>query len=300
MHVGSPLSRVLVGATAVTLVALVPAGAAQASSKGSGSGGATDVCPPLVDFQDQSFGHSTTIDNEYLPITPGTRLTYEGSVAGGGGGTAHRVIFTVTDLVKEVDGVDNRVVYDVDESDGEVTEAELAFFAQDDAGRVWNLGEYPEEFEAGKFVGAPNVWLSGVDDAIGGIHMPAEPEALVGGPEYLQGYAPNIDFLDCARVAHKNKKVSVPAGDFSDVLTTHERSPLDPGNAIQVKDHAPGVGIVRIGAINDPEAETLELVSIDQLSNSELRKVDRAAFDLDKHGRKVSDVYKGSAELRRP
>jgi hypothetical protein len=297
MFIGSPLGRALAGATVVTLASLLPAGAAQASSKGSGS----DTCAPLVDFQNQSFGHSTTIDNKFLPITPGTRLTYEGSVAGGGGGgTAHRVIFTVTDLVKEVDGVDNRVVYDVDESDGEVTEAELAFFAQDDAGRVWNLGEYPEEFEKGKFVGAPSVWLSGVDDAIGGIHMPADPEALVGGPEYLQGDAPKIDFLDCARVAHKNKKVSVPAGDFSDVLTTHERSPLDPGNAIQVKDHAPGVGIVRIGAINDPEAETLELVSIDQLSKSELRKVDRAAFDLDKHGRKVSDVYKGSAELRRP
>jgi hypothetical protein len=65
-----------------------------------------------------------------------------------------------------------------------------------------------------------------------------------------------------------------------------------------VKDHAPGVGIVRIGALNDPEAETLELVSIDQLSASELRKVDRAAFALDEHGRKVSDVYSGSAELR--
>jgi hypothetical protein len=294
MFIGSPLGRALAGATVVTLASLLPAGVAQASSKGSGS----DTCAPLVDFQRHDFTHSTTIDNKYLPMVPGTRLTYEGQVASGGGQLAHRVIFTVTDLVKEVDGVDTRVVYDVDESEGVVQEAELAFFAQDDAGNVWNLGEYPEEYEEGKFVGAPSVWLSGIDDATGGIHMPADAEALVDGPEYLQGDAPKIDFLDCARVASKNSQVSVPAGDFSGVLTTHERSPLDPGNAIQVKDHAPGVGIVRIGAINDPEAETLELVSIDQLSASELRKVDRAAFALDEHGRKVSDVYSGSAELR--
>jgi hypothetical protein len=65
------------------------------------------------------------------------------------------VVFTVTDLVKVVDGVTSRVVHDVDRQDGEVTEAELAFFAQDDRGNVWNLGEYPETFENGKFAGAP-------------------------------------------------------------------------------------------------------------------------------------------------
>ena len=89
-------------------------------------------------------------------MTPGTRLTYEGRV---GLGTA-QIVFTVTRLVKEVDGVTNRVIYDVDRSDGEVTEAELAFFSQDDEGNVWNLGEYrrsttPESSAGRRTCGSP-------------------------------------------------------------------------------------------------------------------------------------------------
>ena len=229
---------------------------------------------------------------------PGTRLTYEGQT-GTGGGIPHRVIFTVTDFTKEVDGVRTRVVYDVDESDGEVVEAELAFFAQDDAGNVWSLGEYPEEYEDGTFIGAPDVWIAGLEGASAGIHMPADAEELVRGPEYLQGEAPAIDFLDCARVAKEDGTVQVPAGDFHDVLTTHERSPLESTSAIQIKEHAEGVGIVRISARTDPEGETLELVSVEQLTGPSLRAVDDAVVRLDENGRRISDVYRGSSELRR-
>ena len=59
--------------------------------------------------------------------------------------------FTVTSLTKLVDGVRTRVVWDVDEADDRVTEAELAVFAKDRAGNIWNLGEYPEEYPGGVF-----------------------------------------------------------------------------------------------------------------------------------------------------
>jgi hypothetical protein len=130
--------------------------------------------------------------------------------------------------------------------------------------------------------------------------MLADPEDHVGGPEYLQGEAPAIDFLDCARVAAKDGTVHVPAGDFSDVLTTFERSPLESRTAVQTKEHAPGVGIVRIAAKNDPQGETLELVSIESLGQSALAKVDAAAVALDAHGHKVSDVYRQTDRLRHP
>ena len=284
--------RLLVGATVLSLASFIPVGVAQAAP------GTGKSCDPLVELDSDNFGDPTTIDNEYLPMPPGTRLTYQGHVAGGGGGTApHQVVFTVTGLVKNVDGVTNRVIYDVDKDGAEVAEAELAFFSQDDAGNVWNLGEYPEEYEGGKFSGAPSVWISGLQNAVGGVHMRANPESHVNDREYLQGRAPKIDFLDCARIAKKNGVAPVPAGRFTDVLTTYERSPLESTTAIQTKEHAPGVGIVRIDALNDPEAEVLELVSIEHLHGKALRDVNDAALALDKHGRRVSDVYRKTADL---
>jgi hypothetical protein len=301
--------QLLAGATVFSLVTLGQVGVAQAESSDSAEATSTDSaetngsasrsCAPFVDFRSENFHRPTTIDNKYLPMVPGTRLTYRGTVSGGGQRVNHEVVFTVTDLVKDVAGVRNRVIYDVDKNDGEVTEAELAFFAQDDKGIVWNLGEYPEEFEGGKFIGAPNVWIAGLEGASGGIHMLAAPEDHVGGREYLQGKAPKIDFLDCARVAAKNGTVDVPAGHFSDVLTTYERSPLESTTAIQTKEHAPGVGIVRIGAKNDPQAETLELISAENLGQQALSEVDAAASRLDEHGHEVSDVYRKTPELRR-
>jgi hypothetical protein len=291
--------RLLVG-TVFGLVSLAPVGVAQAAPGDSAAPqrSASDTCKPFVEFRSERFDHPTQIDNEYLPMVPGMRLTYRGTVQQGGGMMRHEVVFTVTDLVKDVDGVRTRVIHDVDQNDGQVAEAELSFFAQDDKGIVWNLGEYPEEFQGGKFTGAPNVWISGLEGAIAGIHMLEEPENHVGGPEYLQGRSPNINFLDCARVAAKNGTVDVPAGHFTDVLTTFERSPLESTTAIQTKEHAPGVGIVRIGAKNDPQAETLELISVEDLSDKELKQVDEAAFALDAHGHQVSDVYARTPKIR--
>ena len=47
-------------------------------------------------------------------------------------------------------------------------EQELAFFAQDDQGNVWNFGEYPEEYDNGKFTGAPSTWIRNEGGAYGG------------------------------------------------------------------------------------------------------------------------------------
>ena len=41
------------------------------------------------------------------------------------------------------------VVWERDYTEGEEVEAELAFFAQDNYGNVWHMGEYPEEYENG-------------------------------------------------------------------------------------------------------------------------------------------------------
>ena len=250
----------------------------------------TSSCDPLTLFDSNNFSNPTTIDNHWLPLIPGTQLTLEGYADRGGGILAHQVVFTVTDLTKVIDGVRTVVVWDRDINEGQLAEAELAFFAQDDTGNVWNLGEYPEEYENGKFVGAPSTWIAGLAGAEGGIHMLATPQ--LGTSWYLQGSAPTIGFLDCAKVFKTGETICVPVKCYTDVLVTDETSPLDQTGGHQLKYHAPGVGIVQVGAVADKEGETLVLAKIVRLSPSALAKARQAALKLDKHGYQVSDVYR--------
>lgn len=275
-----------VALAAIAALLLVPSAAGAATAHPSPPAG---TCNPFGPLRAQDFGRSTRIDNRYLPLGPGTQLTLEGRANRSGAPLPHTVVFTVTDLVKQIDGIYSLVMWDVDTNDGQKSEAELAFFAQDKAGTVWNVGEYPEEYDNGEFAGAPNTWISG-QHAVGGVHMPAHPQ--LGKPAYSQGYVPGIDFLDCARVFATNQTACVPVQCYGNVLVTDETSPLaDPG-AHQRKHHAPGVGIVKIGAVNDPEGETLVLTKLTHLAPHALAEARREALKLDRHAYQVSDVYR--------
>ena len=233
---------------------------------GSNGGQATSSAssaPPNIDPAD--FSGSTKVDNSFYPLVPGTQFAYEGKADVGDGLRPHRVIFTVTDLVKVVDGVRCVVIWDRDYNAGRLVEAELAFHAQADDGDVWNLGEYPEEYDAtGKFTGAPSTWISGEDGARAGILMPAQPR--VDAPAYDQGRAPDIEFWDRARVSKTGETLTTPAGRFRNVLVIDEWSPADPESGHQLKYHAPGVGTVRVGAVGGDQQEFLELVQISRLN----------------------------------
>jgi hypothetical protein len=79
---------------------------------------------------------------------------------------------------------------------------------------VWNLGEYPEEYEHGRLRGAPDTWIAGLSRARAGVLMLADPR--VGTPSYLQGWAPDIEFADRARVLRTGVRSCVPV--HGDVL----------------------------------------------------------------------------------
>jgi hypothetical protein len=199
------------------------------------------------------------------------------------------VVLTVTDVTKTIAGVQTVVLWDRDFEEGQLTEAELAFHAQDRVGNVWGLGEYPEEYDNGSFAGAPNTWITGQAKAHGGYAIQADPR--LGTPGYLQGIAPSIDFLDCARVFAQEQKVCVPVKCYDHVLVTDETSPLA-GTAHQRKFYAAGVGNVEISAVNDPEGETLVLAKLVQLDKHALNLANEAALKLDRHGYRISDVYR--------
>jgi hypothetical protein len=255
-------------------------------------------CNPVTQFNPYNFSDPTKIDNKWNPLIPGSQLTLNGQADRGGGLLPHEVVTTVTDLTKVVNGVRAVVVLEKDINEGTLEEAELNFQAQDNDGNIWNLGEYPEEYENGKFHGAPDVWISGLNDAQPGNSMVGN--AQLGSPEYLQGWSPEIEFLDCAKVFKMQQKACVPAGCYDDVMITDERSPLEPESGHQRKYYAPGVGNVQVGAVGDPEEETLVLSKVSQLTPEQLAKARQEASKLEKNAYKVNPIYRKTQPVTPP
>jgi hypothetical protein len=248
-------------------------------------------CPPLTAFDRSTFHQSARIDSRFFPLAPGTQFVYQGQTSTGGGTTPHTVIFTVTDMVKIVDGVLTRVLWDQDLNDGQLAESELAFHAQDVTANVWVLGEYPEEFDdTGRFTGAPFTWISGQAHAEGGVLAPGKPK--VSNRRFLEGSSPSIDFLDCGQVFALNQQTCVPTGCYNGVMVIDEDSPLEPTSGHQRKFYAPGVGIVSIGAVDDPEGETLVLSSVKQLGSKAMADVRATVRRLERRAYEISEVYR--------
>ena len=114
-----------------------------AACSGDGSGSSTSI-PPMstavspsasthaaepveaADFDPASFDSSAAVDNEWFPLTPGTQFVYRGSSLDDGKPLSHAVVFTVSDMVKEVNGVQAVVIWDRDYTEGELVEEEIS------------------------------------------------------------------------------------------------------------------------------------------------------------------------------
>jgi hypothetical protein len=246
--------------------------------------------PLFADFDPGNFDDPTVIDNEWMPMRPGTQWVYEGtSLDDEGEEIARRIEFTITDLTKEVAGVRTVVAWIVDYNDEEVVEKEIAFYAQDKDGTVWYLGEHPEEIEGGKFIQAPT-WIAGIQDARPGIKMMAKPE--LGKPPVYQGWGPAVEWSDFGRVDQMGIETCVLVDCFPEVLVNVESS-LGETNAYQLKYFARGVGEVRVDwKGEDQNQEVLELVEYSQLDTAALAKIRAQALALEKHAYEVSaEVY---------
>jgi uncharacterized protein YbaA (DUF1428 family) len=164
-------------ATLLVLATLTVTTAATATATSTTTG--RDLCGPgtAISLDRSAFPSSPEIENKWFPLEPGMQFTTTGKVVNTVEKTTSKrtVISTVTGLTKKIDGVNTVVVWDRDISDGELAESELAFFAETEKGTVWLFGEYPEEYEDGKLVGAPSTFISGIDKAQAGIAMLDHP-----------------------------------------------------------------------------------------------------------------------------
>jgi hypothetical protein len=289
--------RSRLAATAVTVLAFAltacssqdePDGAV-AGVTATSSGGTAVKVAVAADFDPARFSDPTTVDNQWFPLKPGTQLTYEGSAIADDGRIARQVVFTVTDLTKTIGGVRAVVGWDRDYNDGRLVEPELVFFAQDDDGNVWTLGQYPEEYEDGKVVAAP-AWIAGLEGAKAGLVMRAAPRP--GTSDYSQGLGPAVEYADRAKVRKLGERTCVPTGCYEDVLVTEEWDQADPA-ARQLKYYASGVGNVRVGwAGRDDEKEVLQLTRVAELGPAALAEVRRAVLKLEQRAYKISkDLY---------
>jgi len=250
-----------------------------------------EFCQPAYPFRTARFTHPLRIDNQWAPLIPGTQYVLTGVANRGGGLLPHEVIFTVSGVIKTINGVNVRVLWDRDFNEGQLSEAELAFFAQDDLGTIWALGEYPEQFDpvSGEFLGAPDTWIAGINGTEAGNWMLGDLRR--GKGYYSQGFSAPIEFLDCGTVLQTRLNDCVPVGCFHDVLLIDEYGPYDIAGGHQRKYYAKGVGNIRIGAVNDPEGETLVMSARRQLDPTELAAVNQAVLDLDLRGHMFNEVY---------
>ena len=230
----------------------------------------------------KDFDKSENIDNAWWPLKPGMQWTFEGYVEEEGKRESHKLVFTVTDLVKVIDGVRARVIYDTDLTKGKLVEQELAYFAQDKSGNVWHLGQYREVMEDKIFVGG-QIWvINNPPGAKAGIMMPADPK--LGSPSYSEGFAPPpFYWTDRGRVYQVGQKVKVPAGSYNDVLVIEEFDEENPG-AFQLKYYAKGVGNIKVGSRGKKGGtdEKLELTKVRQLNETEMAAIRVKAFELEK------------------
>jgi hypothetical protein len=292
-------ARVLSAATLlVLLVLLASACGSERPREAVGAPSVTTSVATEKDFDRGRFSDPTTIDNRWFPLTPGTQFVYEGSAIADDRSIHRRVVFTVTDLTKTVNGVRTLVGWDRDYNDGQLVEPELVFFAQDDDGNVWSLGQYPEEYEEGKLVQTP-AWIAGVEGARAGIVMRAEPST--GTSDYSQGWGPEVEYADRAKVHRTSQETCVAFGCYQNVLVTDEWDQADPA-ARQRKYYAHGVGNIRVGwAGQDEEREVLSLVNLVHLSpqamaevRGEALKLEQRAYERSKH------VYGRTAPAEQP
>jgi hypothetical protein len=162
----------------------------------------------------------------------------------------------VTREIRQVMGVPCVVVRDVVTVEGELIEETFDWYAQDKAGNVWYFGEEAKEYENGVAVSTGGSWEAGVDGAMPGMIMRADPQV---GDRYRQEYYEG-EAEDMAEVLGLNESASVPYGSFSELLMTKDWTPLEPDFA-EHKYYARGIGLV-LEVIVEGGSGRVELVEI--------------------------------------
>ena len=173
--------------------------------------------------------------SRYFILDPGYQLVLE---HGG-----ERLVITVLDETKVVDGVTARIVEERETKNGALVEISRNFFARDPvSGDAYYFGEDVDMYTKGKVTSHEGAWVAGIGGAKFGLMMPGRP---IVGARYYQEVAPKVA-MDRAEIVSIAETARVPAGTFKECVRVKETTPLEPG-ATEYKVHAPGIGLVQDG-----------------------------------------------------
>jgi hypothetical protein len=267
--------RVVFTITITAALAILLAGGCNSKSKENASGdqahsatgSGTQVDLPKgsepVDLDPKNF--TTRIDNPYWPMVPGTRWTYHETDQEG---TEQKVLVTVSNQTKKIaNGITARIVRDTVTEDGEIIEDTFDWYAQDEEGNIWYLGENTAEFENGKLKTKEGSFEAGIDGALPGIIVPADPEdGMRYRQEYYEGKAE-----DNGGVLSTDEMVQSPFGQFDNALLTKDTTPIEP-NVLEYKLYAKGVGPVLTLGVSGGPGSREELIGLENVSEKEAQK----------------------------
>jgi hypothetical protein len=248
-------------------LAIAAAAAACASSPDTAANSATTSNgPPVIDPRDggsyapdiDPAAFVIEVDNPYFPLRPGSRWEY---VSVGTGKPEHTTV-VVTEDRRLVMGVSTIVVRDTVMAGGELVEDTFDWFAQDRDGNVWYFGEAVRNFDEGRFEDTDGSWEAGVDSALPGIVMPADP---IPGHAYRQEYDEG-QAEDLGQILRTGQQAAVAFGSFTDVVVTRDWNPLEP-DVVEEKSYAPDVGLISEATVAGGHSGA-ELVSFSSANSS--------------------------------
>ena len=182
-----------------------------------------------------AFSHSRDITNPYLPLASLKQDILENKnerVERTARPDVHKV-FQLGGQTFEALTVEDREY----SPGGDLIEATLDYFAQDDDGNVYYLGEDVDTYKNGKVSGHSGAWLLGKDTQKPGVLMPAHPQI---GDKFMSEDVPKITW-EKDEVVSLSETVTVPAGIFSNCVKIKETA--SDGDT-EIKFYAPGVGCI--------------------------------------------------------
>ena len=201
-----------------------------------------------------TFTNPLAIDNTYAPFIPGDTKTYISATEN----SAETIVVEVLEKTKVVNGVACIVVRDRVYSDDLIIEDTHDWYAQDDRGNVWYMGEEVINFEyneKGDLIDTNNdgSWEAGMDGALSGIYMWADPGVGMSYyQEYYGGKAEDMGFIvaDGVRVEFEDGTI------YKNCLQVLDWNPLDPG-VLEFKYYAPKLGLIKEEVLGGSETVLL-------------------------------------------
>ena len=232
-----------------TAAAAAMSGGVLLGTVGMAGGPAAEAAPSL-----DPANFSKPVANPYFPLTPGLVLRYRGH----DDREQDREKVTVTHRTKMIEGVKATVVHDVlRRTDGSLAEDTRDWYADDNDGNVWYLGEDTATYKPnGQLDSREGSWQAGVHGAVAGLIMPAHPKPTDAyRQEFWRGQAE-----DQAWIVQNNTTMKVVQGRHRHVVRSYEWSRLEKAN-VSVKFYARGLGIIRERDVSGGH-EFFQLVSV--------------------------------------